>query len=101
MVQQIVDQNGTLQHVIMSPEPMLSHNPAPPQSQHGIPITPTPYLQPQPPTSATPPTLQPPNNHNPQSGGHAPHLPHQMHPNGGVAVSSPNVYANFIPGNFT
>ena len=58
-----------------------------------------------PPTSATPPTLQQPpvNNHgNPQSGGHAPHgLPHQMHPNGGVAVSSPNVYANFIPGNFT
>ena len=54
--------------------------------------------QPQPPTSATPPTLQPPNNQNPHSGGH--HLPQHMHPNG-VAVSSPNVYANFIPGLFT
>ena len=43
MVQQIVDQNGTLQHVIMSPEPILSQHPNP-QSQHGIPITPTPYV---------------------------------------------------------
>ena len=42
MVQQILDPNGTLQHVILTPEPMLSQHqpPPPPQSHPGVPITP-------------------------------------------------------------
>ena len=40
MVQQILDPNGTLQHVILTPEPMLSQHQPPPQSHHGVPITP-------------------------------------------------------------
>ena len=41
MVQQILDPNGTLQHVILTTDPMLSQQPPPPpQSHHGVPITP-------------------------------------------------------------
>lgn len=44
MVQQILDPSGTLQHVILSHDPMLSqqtHPPPPQQSHHGgVPITP-------------------------------------------------------------
>ena len=45
MVQQILDPNGTLQHVILTPDPMLSQQqqqqqPPPQQSHHGVPITP-------------------------------------------------------------
>ena len=44
MVQQILDPNGTLQHVILSPDPMLSQQqqqqPPPQQSHHGVPIPP-------------------------------------------------------------
>ena len=45
MVQQLLDPNGTLQHVIFTPDPMLSQHqqqqpPPPQQSHHGVPITP-------------------------------------------------------------
>ena len=45
MVQQILDPSGALQHVILSPDPMLSqqtHPPPPQQQSHhgGVPITP-------------------------------------------------------------
>ena len=40
MVQQVLDPNGTLQHVILTSDPMLSQHQPPPQSHHGVPITP-------------------------------------------------------------
>ena len=44
VVQQLLDPNGTLQHVIFTPDPMAQPQPPmpQPQSHHGVPIQ-TPY----------------------------------------------------------
>ncbi len=42
-VQQLVDANGTVRHIILTPDPMLSQQPPiPPQQGHpqGVPVTP-------------------------------------------------------------